>query len=74
MIFRLKVQYALLNSFLNITYGEANWIEYYDDLQVYLDHDLIEKNKIDLNEMRDVTSNFINQFEGVQVSLACISA
>lgn len=60
---------ALLTSFLNITYGEERWIEYYSDLQVYLDHDLIEKNKLDLNELRDVTSNFINQFEGVQVSL-----
>jgi predicted AlkP superfamily pyrophosphatase or phosphodiesterase len=60
---------ALLTSYLNITYGEAKWIESYTDLQVYLDHDLIEKNKIDLNEMRNVTSNFINQFEGVQVSL-----
>ncbi len=60
---------ALLTSYLNITYGEAKWIEYYSDLQVYLDHDLIEKNKLNLNEMRDVTSNFINQFEGVQVSL-----
>ncbi len=60
---------ALLNSFLNITYGEQKWIEYYSDLQVYLDHDLIEKNKLDLNEMRDVTSNFINQFEAVQVAL-----
>ncbi|MCG6188870.1 alkaline phosphatase family protein [Maribellus maritimus] len=60
---------ALLTSYLNIAYGEAKWIEHYTDLQVYLDHDLIEKNKLDLNNMRDVTSNFINQFEGVQVAL-----
>ncbi len=60
---------ALLTSFLNITYGEEQWIEHYTDLQVYLDHDLIEKNKLDLNEIRDVASNFINQFAGVQVSL-----
>ncbi|QGY45992.1 hypothetical protein GM418_20655 [Maribellus comscasis] len=60
---------ALLTSYLNIAYGEAKWIEHYTDLQVYLDHDLIEKNKLDLNDMRDVTSNFINQFEGVQVAL-----
>lgn len=60
---------ALLTSFLNITYGEAKWIEYFTDSQIYLDHDLIEKNKHNLNEMRDVASNFINQFEGVQVAL-----
>jgi len=74
--FHLPVNYfspesalALLNSYLNITYGDAKWIEYYDDLQVYLDHDLIEKNNLDLNEMRNVAANFINQFEGVQVAL-----
>jgi arylsulfatase A-like enzyme len=60
---------ALLTSYLNITYGQENWIEYYTDLQVYLNHDLIQKNKLNLNEMRDEASNFINQFEGVQVSL-----
>lgn len=60
---------ALLNSFLNITYGEEKWIEYYSDLQVYFDHELIEKKKMDLNEMRNVASNFINQFEAVQVSM-----
>jgi hypothetical protein len=60
---------ALLTSFLNITYGEEKWIEYYSDLQLYLDHELINKKKLNLNEMRDVTSNFINQFEAVQVSL-----
>lgn len=60
---------ALLTSFLNITYGQQNWIEHYSDLQVYLNHDLIKQNKIDLNEMRNEASNFINQFAGVQVSM-----
>ncbi|MCD6354830.1 MAG: alkaline phosphatase family protein [Prolixibacteraceae bacterium] len=60
---------ALLTSFLNITYGEEKWIEHSSDLQVYLNHELIKKKNLDLNEMRDVTSNFINQFEAVQVSL-----
>ena len=60
---------ALLTSFLNITYGEEKWIEYYSDLQLYFDHELIEKKKMDLNEMRNVASNFINQFEAVQVSM-----
>ena len=67
--FNIESAIALLTSFLNITYGENQWIEHYSDLQVYLDHGLIEKNDLDLNEMRDVTSSFINQFEGVQLSL-----
>jgi len=60
---------ALLTSYLNITYGQEKWIEYHSDMQIYLDHDLIKKNNIKLNEMREEVSNFINQFEGVQLSL-----
>lgn len=60
---------ALLTSYLNVTYGQGNWIEFYSDHQVYLNHDLIKKNKISLIEIRDEASNFINQFEGVQLSM-----
>jgi predicted AlkP superfamily pyrophosphatase or phosphodiesterase len=67
--FNIESAIALLKSFLNISYGDNKWIEHYSDLQVYLDHDLINANHIDLNDMRDVASNFINQFEGVQLSL-----
>lgn len=67
--FNIESAIALLTSFLNITYGEEKWIEYYSELQLYLDHELIKKKNLDLNEMREVTSNFINQFEGVLVSM-----
>ncbi len=67
--FNVESAIALLNSFLNISYGDNQWIEHYSDLQVYLDYDLIKKNKLDINEMRDVTSSFFNHFEGVQLSL-----
>jgi len=60
---------ALLTTFLNYTYGDEKWIEFISDLQMYLDHDLIEKKNLDLNKIRDVVSNFINEFEGVQVSM-----
>ncbi len=59
---------SLLTSFLNITYGEAKWIEFYNGQQVYLDHKLIEKKKVNLDEMREKASDIINQFEAVQVS------
>lgn len=60
---------ALLTSFLNITFGQEKWIEYYDETQIYLDHDLIKKNNISLDDIRNETSKFINQFEGVQLSI-----
>ncbi len=68
--FNVESAIALLTSYLNITYGEENWIEHYSDLQLYLDHEIIDKSdNVTLNQLRDVTSNFINQFEGVQVSM-----
>jgi len=67
--FNIESAIALLTSFLNITYGENRWIEHYADLQVYLDHDLIKDQKLNLDEIRNVSSSFINQFEGVQLSL-----
>lgn len=67
--FNIESAIALLTSFLNITYGDNNWIEHYSDLQIYLDHDLIKENNLNLNEFRDITSNFMIQFEGIQLSL-----
>ncbi len=67
--FNIESAIALLTSFLNIKYGENKWIEHYADLQVYLDHDLIEEQKLDLDNFRNVSSGFFNQFEGVQLSL-----
>ncbi|WP_340114325.1 alkaline phosphatase family protein [Maribellus mangrovi] len=67
--FNIERAIALLTLFLNNTYGTENWIEHYTDLQVYLDHDLIKQRGLDLNEIRNAASNFVNQFEGVQLAL-----
>ena len=67
--FNVERAIALLTLYLNNTYGSENWIEYYTDLQVYLDHDLIKGKGLDLNEIRDAASNFMNQFEGVQLAM-----
>ena len=68
--FNVESAIALLTSYLNITYGEQKWIENYSDLQLYLDHDITSKiENVTLNQLREVTSNFINQFTGVQVSM-----
>lgn len=67
--FNVESAIALLTSYLNITYGEEKWIENYSDLELYLNHTSIKKKGLNLNEMRDAASEFINQFEGVQVSM-----
>jgi predicted AlkP superfamily pyrophosphatase or phosphodiesterase len=67
--FNIESAIALLNSYLNITYGDNKWVEYYDEHQIYLDHKLIAKNKLDLNEFQNTVASFIDEFEGVMVSM-----
>lgn len=67
--FNMESTIALLTSYLNITYGEEKWIEYYDEHQIYVNRKLIAKHKLDLNEFQTVISAFINEFEGVLVSM-----
>ncbi len=64
---------ALLKSFLNITYGQGEWIEFVGDHQIYFNKELIEKKNISLLEIQTKTANFINQFEGVKIALPSTS-
>ena len=60
---------ALLKSFLNISYGQGEWVEFVNDQQIYLNHDLIEKEGLQLRDVQAKAATFINQFEGVKLSL-----
>ncbi len=56
---------ALLRSYLNVIYGEGNWVKGYHNHQIYLDHVLIEDANISLYAMQDRVADFILQFTGV---------
>lgn len=56
---------ALLKSFLNLVYGEGDWVADYDSGQIYLNRGLIEKGKINLKEIQDKVADFLIEFEGV---------
>lgn len=60
---------ALLKSFLNITFGQGDYIEVVSDQQLYFNYDLLEKKNISLADIQTKTANFINQFEGVKIAL-----
>lgn len=64
---------ALLKSFLNITYGQGDWIEVAGEQQLYFNRDLLEKKNIALVDIQTKTANFINQFEGVKIALPSVS-
>jgi hypothetical protein len=67
--FNIESTVALLTSYLNITYGEEKWIEYFDAYQIYFNHKLLTKHKLDINEFQIAISNFVDEFEGVLVSM-----
>jgi len=64
---------ALLKSFLNITYGQGDWIEVVGDQQLYFNRELLEKKNVSLQDIQTKTANFINQFEGVKIALPSTS-
>jgi hypothetical protein len=64
---------ALLRSYLNILYGSGDWVVMYNEEQVYLNHDLIERNEKRLDDMQQKVAMFLNQFEGVRAALPALS-
>jgi len=64
---------ALLKSFLNITYGQGDWIELAGDQQLYFNRELLEKKNISPEDIETKTASFINQFEGVKIALPSAS-
>ncbi len=69
-IFNPESSVALLKSFLNIKYGEGDWVEKFSNQQLYLNHELAAKKKINLHDMQTETARFLNQFEGIAYAKA----
>ena len=56
---------ALLKSYLNVSYGKGDWVKYYNNQQLFLNHTLIQDSKIPLEKIQDDISQFLLQFSGV---------
>lgn len=56
---------SLLGSYLNVVYGNGEWIKSYHTQQIYLNHNLIEDAKIPLAEIQTKVAQFMLQFSGV---------
>jgi hypothetical protein len=56
---------SLLRSYLNVTYGPANWISTYNAGMIYLDHAQIESRNIPIADVQYASSRFLNQVSGV---------
>lgn len=69
-IFNPESSISLLKSFLNLKFGEAEWIEKFSNQQLYLNHELVAKKKVNLRNMQEEAAHFLNQFEGVAYAKA----
>lgn len=56
---------ALLNLYLMAYYGEGQFVEAHHDLQIYLNHKLIEDKKLKIEDVQQRAANFLSQFSGV---------
>lgn len=56
---------ALLKSYLNLVYGDGEWILDYDGGQLFLNRELIDRRKLSLREVQDKVADFMVEFEGV---------
>ncbi|TRX72171.1 alkaline phosphatase family protein [Carboxylicivirga sp. M1479] len=60
---------SLLNLFLMAKYGQGKWVMAYHDAQIYLNHELIKENKIDLTAIKLEAASFISDMRGVAFAM-----
>lgn len=61
---------VIANGFLNVRYGVGNWVVAYDDLCLWLNHNLIYERGLNLAEVQNEVAIFAMQFGGVSHALA----
>ncbi len=60
---------ALLNLYLMAIHGQGKWVKAYYDGQFYLNHDLLEKSELTINEIQKEAAEFLQQIQGVAYAL-----
>jgi len=64
--FNMKHCSALLNMYLMALYGNGQYVEGYYGDQLFLNHKLIERKKMDMETVQDKAVAFLMQFTGVE--------
>lgn len=61
----------LLKSYLNVLYGNGDWIKFWKNQQIFINRPLVQDSKIDIKVFQKEIANFLLQFSGVtQVATA----
>lgn len=64
-IFNQEQAMALLESYLNVVFGKGDWIKLYSNQEIYLNQNLIEDSKLNLEAFQTTVAQFMVQFSGV---------
>lgn len=62
----------LLDKHLDVTFGEDDWIEHYQDLQIYLNYKALKNHNVTLAEVEDDCSDFMIQLTGIQSAIGSV--
>jgi predicted AlkP superfamily pyrophosphatase or phosphodiesterase len=63
----------LLKTYLNLIYGNGEWVNFYYAQQIYLNRQLIDDSKLSFVDFQDRVSGFMTQFEGVSNALTSVN-
>jgi len=63
--FNVNAAVSLLRSYMNALYGSGDWVRGFYGHQLYLNTDLLENSKLDVEAVREIVANFMLQFTGV---------
>lgn len=61
---------VIVNGFLNVRYGVGDWVVDYNDLCLWLNHNLIYERGLNLAEVQNEVAIFAMQFSGISHALA----
>lgn len=63
--FKRTIYEKEVKDFLNVELGTGDWVSHYDNLQVYLNRDLIRSKKLSLTDIQNKVVDFTRGYEGV---------
>ena len=56
---------ALLNSYLISLYGQGNWVDGFDNMQIFLNHKTVEEKNLRIGDVQRSAAEFVTMFSGV---------
>lgn len=62
----------LLDKYLDVTFGEDDWIEHYNNLQIYFNRSALRKHNVQLAEIEDDCTEFLSQLTGIQTVIGSV--